>query len=212
MCSSDLLYKPDGTVDTANSTQYIFLYDVSGRNKKAPVLRQVIQQTNAHVGLVFSPDGRLYASGGADDAVYAYTKSGSSWARTATIPLGHAAGGIGVGVRPNASGLGISADGKTLVVANNYNDSISVIDTASDSVRFEHDLRPYFVHNERAEGGVGGTFPFAVAVAGNRTAYISSDRNREVVVIDISSGSAGRLIKRIKLDGNALNKIGRAHV
>jgi hypothetical protein len=24
------LYKPDGTVDTANSTQYIFLYNVAG--------------------------------------------------------------------------------------------------------------------------------------------------------------------------------------
>src|SRR5262245_36308018 len=30
------LYKPDGTVDTANSTQYIFLYDVSGARKTAP--------------------------------------------------------------------------------------------------------------------------------------------------------------------------------
>ena len=47
------LYQPDGTVDTANSTQYIFLYDVSGANKKRPVLTQVIQQPNAYVGLVF---------------------------------------------------------------------------------------------------------------------------------------------------------------
>src|SRR5215468_6917664 len=60
------LYKPDGTVDTANSTQYIFLYDVSGAHRTAPVLTQVIQQANAHVGLVFSPDGRLYAAGGVD--------------------------------------------------------------------------------------------------------------------------------------------------
>src|SRR5689334_18198126 len=50
------LYRPDGTVDAANSTQYIFLYDVSGAHKTSPVLTQVIQQTNAHVGLVFSPD------------------------------------------------------------------------------------------------------------------------------------------------------------
>src|SRR5260370_14815772 len=49
------LDKPDGTLDTANSTQYIFLYNVEGPNQTQPVLMQVIQQVNAHVGLVFSP-------------------------------------------------------------------------------------------------------------------------------------------------------------
>ena len=97
------LDKADGTVDAANSTQYIFLYDVSGRHKAAPQLSQVIQQTNAHVGLVFSPSGRMYASGGADDVVYEYAKAGRSWTLTRRIPLGHADQGIGIGVRPNAS-------------------------------------------------------------------------------------------------------------
>jgi YVTN family beta-propeller protein len=199
------LDKPDGTTDVANSTQFIFLYDVSGKNKEAPKLTQVIQQTNAHVGLVFSPDGStLYAAGGRDDAVYAYAKSGGSWSLTRTIKLGHGGKGVGIGVSPNASGLGISADGRTLVVANNYNDSISMVDTASGAVRYEHDLRPYFEGNEGTSGGVGGTFPFAVVVKGDGTAYVSSDRDREVIVIDISSATAGRLVKRIKLDGNAL--------
>ena len=40
------------TVDTAASTQFIFLYDVSGNKQKSPVLMQVIQQLNSHVGLV----------------------------------------------------------------------------------------------------------------------------------------------------------------
>ena len=35
-------------------------------------------------------------------------------------------------------------------------------------------------------------------------AYVSSDRDREVVVVDISSPAAGHLVARIKLDGNAL--------
>src|SRR5262249_6553168 len=61
------LVMPNGTTDTTNSTQFIFLYDVSGTHKQAPLLTQVIQQTNAHVGLVFSPDGStLYAAGGRD--------------------------------------------------------------------------------------------------------------------------------------------------
>ncbi len=196
--------RPDATVDIANSTQFIFLYDVSGTHKQSPVLTQVIQQTNSHVGLVFSPDGStLYATGGRDDAVYVYVKSGGSWVPNPPISLGHTRG-IGVFVSPNASGLGLSADGKTLVVANNYNDSISVIDTMSRTVRYEHDLRPWFANNEGRNGGVGGTFPFAVAVKGNSTAYVSSDRDREVVVIDISSPASGRLVRRIRLDGNAL--------
>ena len=136
--------------------------------------------------------------------MYAYTKSGSSWALSRTIALNHGGVGIGIGVAANASGLGISADGRTLVVVNNYNESISVVDTASGLVRYEHDLRPYFPGNEGVSGGVGGTFPFAVVVKGNGTAYVSSDRDREVVVIDISSPTAGRLVKRIRLDGNGL--------
>src|SRR5262249_11013307 len=59
------LVLPNGNNDVANSTQFIFLYDVSGTHKQEPLLTQVIQQKNAHVGLVFSPDGStLYAAGG----------------------------------------------------------------------------------------------------------------------------------------------------
>jgi DNA-binding beta-propeller fold protein YncE len=199
------LYKSDGLVDTAASTQFIFLYDVAGANKAKPLLKQVIPQVNSHVGLVFSPDGKqLYAAGGKDDAVYVYLKGAGSWSPAGSIALGHAGKGVGLNVQPNASGLAISADGKTLVVANNYNDSISVVDTTTHLVRYEHDLRPYFSNNEGVSGAVGGTYPFAVAVKGNGLAYVSSDRDREVVVIDISSPAAGHLVKRIKLDGNAL--------
>ena len=199
------LVKPDGTTDVAASTQFIFLYDVSGSHKRSPLLTQVLTPTNSHVGLAFAPDGqKLYAAGGRDDLVHVYSKAGATWGESGTIALNHAKVGIGVGVVPNAGGLGMSKDGQTLVVVNNYNDSISVIDTATGTVRYEHDLRPFFPGNEGLAGGTGGTFPFAVAIKDNRTAYVTSDRDREVVVIDISSPTAGRLIKRIKLDGNAL--------
>jgi YVTN family beta-propeller protein len=204
------LYPPDGiAVDAADSTQYIFLYDVAGANAGHPKLTQVIKQPNSHVGLAWAPDGNaLYAAGGNDDAVYVYTRSGAGLAAAGTIALGHsgthANAGIGLGVEPNASGLAVSADGATLVVANNYNDSISVVDTGTRTVRYEHDLRPFFARNEGTSGAAGGTFPFAVAVKGSSTAYVSSDRDREVVVVDISSPTAGHLVKRIKLNGNAL--------
>ena len=193
------LYKPDGTVDVPNSTQYIFLYDVTRPSQ--PSLKQVIKQVNAHVGLAFSPDGNtLYAAGGNDDAVYVYTKNGDSFAPAPPIALGHyppgSTGsarnrGMGISVQPNASGLDVSADGRTLVVANNYNDSISVIDTETRTVRYEHDLRPYFANNEGQQGGLGGTFPFGVAIKGNDTAYVSSDRDRQVIVVDVSAPTAG---------------------
>jgi len=65
------LYKPDGTVDVPNSTQFIFIYNVEGANKAAPLVTQVIKQTNAHVGLVFAPDGNtLYAPGGNECGVH----------------------------------------------------------------------------------------------------------------------------------------------
>jgi len=208
------LFKPDGTLDTPASTQFIFLYDVTGPNQSNPVLRQVLTQTNSHVGLVFSPDGStLYAAGGNDDAVCVYTKTGTQFVPAAPIALNHFAPGatgnarnkgLGINVQPNASGMAISADGATLVVANNYNDSISVIDTATKRVRYEHDLRPFSPGNEGADGVAGGTFPYAVVMKGNETAYVSSDRDREVIAVDVSSPNGGQLVARIKLDGNAL--------
>ena len=78
-----------------------------------------------------------------------------------------------------------------------------MIDTETGTVRYEHDLRPFHAANEGTEGGVGGTFPFGVVVNG-AVAYVSSDRDREVTVVDISSATEGRLLKRIKLSGNAL--------
>lgn len=132
-----------GKINKSASTQFLFLYDISGANKTRPFPKQVIQQNNAHVGLVWAPNSQtIYATGGCDDVVYVYTNNGGTFAPSSTIPLGHSPNGcvsnaanqtgLGIGVNPNAAGLAISADGKILVVANNYNDSISVITTASE--------------------------------------------------------------------------------
>src|SRR5882724_4592182 len=205
------LFDSSGTVDTAASTQFLFLYDISGANKTNPVLKQVIQQLNAHVGLVWAPDSQtLYAAGGCDDLVYAYSTNGTSFALKTQISLGHAPNGcisntanrtgLGLGVEPNVAGLAISADGTTLVAANNYNDSISVIDTASATVRYEYDLRPYATSGAPA-GAKGGTFPYAVVLNG-ALAYVGADRDREVIVVNVADPTAGSFVARIQLDGN----------
>src|SRR5262245_36894133 len=83
-----------GKIDTTASTQFLFLYDVSGTNKTSPVLKQVIQQPNAHVGLVWAPNSQtLYAAGGCDDAVYVYSRTGSSFGLSSKVALGHAPNG-----------------------------------------------------------------------------------------------------------------------
>ncbi len=213
--NNDDLTNPNlGKVDKAASTQFIFLYDVAGANKTKPVLKQVLQQTNAHVGLVWAPNSQtLYAAGGCDDAVYVYSNGGAGFMLSATISLNHipspggcgASGnagnqkGLGLSVEPNVAGLAISADGGTLVAANNYNDSISIINTATKAVQ-ELDLRPWA--SGAPNGTKGGTFPYSVVLkatlAGN-IAYVGSDRDREVVVVNISTQ---KVVTRISTDGN----------
>jgi YVTN family beta-propeller protein len=205
------LYDTNGNVDTTASTQFLFLYDISGANKTKPALKQVIQQLNAHVGLVWAPNSQtLYAAGGCDDAVYVYASNGTSFLQSAKISLGHAPNGcisnaanqkgLGLGVEPNVGGLAITADGKTLVAANNYNDSISVIDTSTATVRYEYDLRPYSTSGA-PNGTKGGTFPFSVVLNGT-VAYVGCDRDREVVAVNIANPAAGSFVGRIQLDGN----------
>jgi hypothetical protein len=70
--------------------------------------------------------------------------------------------------------MDISADGATLVVANNYNDSISVIDTTR--LVATNDLRQV-LRTTRVAMAAGGTFPFAVVVKGNGTAYLVGPRS-----------------------------------
>jgi YVTN family beta-propeller protein len=205
------IYNSTGVVDKAASTQFLFIYDISGANKTSPVLKQVIQQLNAHVGLVWAPDSQtLYAAGGCDDAVYVYGSNGNSFSLKTKIALGHAPNGcvsnsanrtgLGLSVEPNVAGLAITADGKTLVAANNYNDSISVIDTATGTVRYEYDLRPFATSGAPA-GTKGGTFPYGVVLKG-AIAYVGADRDREIDVINVANPTAASFVARIPLDGN----------
>jgi hypothetical protein len=120
-------------------------------------------------------------SGGVDDNVHIYGLKNGIWSERAASPvaLGHA-NGVGVGVPPASAGIGITEDGAKLVVANYYNDSISVLTQSSGAwtKTAELDLRPGKI-NPREAVTPGGEYPFWVTVKGNSTAYVSSIRDRE---------------------------------
>jgi DNA-binding beta-propeller fold protein YncE len=117
-----------------------------------------------------------------------------------------------VGVYPCAAGVAVSNDGQTMVVANYYNDSITVFTGGLGkwSLWRELDLRPG--KNDLSQAGVpGGEYPFWVVVKGNganATAYVSSIRDREIVVVKLSgppelANPRGRpsITSRIKVKG-----------
>ncbi len=162
----------------------------------------------------------LYALPNNGDNIHIVTQQADgSWKPTAELDLGqdsasvvsgHSSGNglpvpdnqfasvnSAVFVAPMAAGLAISNDGQTLIVANYYNDSITIF-TGGLSVwqqqwvadagsaqggqgllqGTELDLRPGKAASSPAPGTPGGEYPFWVVIAGNSgpgaTAYVSS--------------------------------------
>ena len=110
----------------ADSNEYVFIYDISART---PRNKQVVQIPNSYNGIVFDPSGTaFYVAGGTSDNVHIFTLAAGTWTEAAgsALALGHTAGGLGIGAHACSAGLAISNDGKTLVVVNYYNDSITV--------------------------------------------------------------------------------------
>lgn len=187
----------DGSPATAQSTQYIFVYAVS---KSGAAWRQTLSVANAYSGLAWSKDGaRFYVAGGVDDNLHEYaTKNGLFEEEAPAIALGHAAG-IGAGVKPQAAGVALSPDGSRALVANYFNDSVSLIDLAARKVVAELDLRPGKADPAKA-GVAGGEYPFAVAWRDDARVYVSAARDRELVAIDVAGGTLG-VATRIPLIG-----------
>ena len=110
---------------------------------------------------------------------------------------------VRVSVSPCAAGVAVSGDGKTLVVANYYNDSVTVFTggLGNWSKGTELDLRPG--KSDPSKIGVpGGEYPFWVVVKGNgssATAYVSSVRDREIVVVSL--GEKPAVTTRIPVKG-----------
>jgi YVTN family beta-propeller protein len=172
---------PDGRRVAAQSLEYVFVYDIS---VNPPVRRQVLMVPNTFGGLAWNPSGaEFYVSGGGDDKVHVFARAADgTWAEAATIALGHALG-LGLGVPPMAAGIGVSPSGHRAVVANFENDSATVLDLVSRSVVAEVGLRP-------GGGHAGGEYPYWVAFDGEDKAFVSSERDDEVVVLSLAATPA----------------------
>jgi len=200
-------------VGTTALSEWVFVYSVNANGSVTKL--QQISVPSTYSGLRWAPDGsRFYVSGGQDDRVYVYKWNGSQFAPDAPFvllghnsnqaaPFPHYDGSILSGTKAAqavtfggqslivggavAAGFALSRDGKTLVVANFENDSISIVDTASRAVLHE-------IHFFTPGGKIAqGEFPYDVAVLSNadgsaRTAFVTSQRDDEVMVVDIASG------------------------
>jgi YVTN family beta-propeller protein len=200
------LYDRKGRTIPADSEEYVFVYDI---RHDRPEERQVLRVPNTYMGIAFAPDGRhFYVSGGVDDDVHVFTSKDGTWSEdtAALIRLGHRSG-LGIDVQPEVAGLAVSADGRRLVAANFYNDSVSIVPLADGlpgGPARELSLQP-------GRGRPGGTYPYWVAIRGNRTAYVSSLRDRQIDVIDLSR-PVPAVVTRIPVKGNpnrmVLNRAG----
>jgi len=169
---------PDGDVIPSESNEYIFVFEALA---DPPAQQQVIQVPNTFDGLTWTPTGDAFlVSGGMNDNVHVYRQQNGVWAESLPpINLGHTQG-LGLQTGPQSAGVAVAANGVRAVVANFENDSITVVDLNSRSVVGELGLRP--------GGGVaGGEFPLWVTIRGNDKAYVSSTRDRQVVVVDLST-------------------------
>ncbi|WP_201758883.1 hypothetical protein [Acidisarcina polymorpha] len=197
------------SVGTTTNDEWVFVYQL-GQHGAATKIQQ-ISIPDTYSGLTWAPDGsRFYISGGDDDRVYGYKASGGQYVPDTpfillghnsdqTSPTPHYDGSLLKGTRAAAvssalvrgavvAGIAVSRDGKTLVAANFENDSLSIVDTATRAV-----LREVHFFNP-GDTVAQGEFPYdAKILCGDkgeaRTAYVTSQRDDQVMVVDVKTGN-----------------------
>ncbi len=176
---------PDGKPDRAHSTERLMIFRPGPRG--ATKLAEVPLPAT-FTGLAWSADGsRLAATLGVGDAVMTF-----AWTGTALTPegppiaLGHAAG-LGLRVKPAAAGVAWASPTR-LLVANFFNNSVSLVDLGARKVAAEIDLRPGKLDATK-RGVPGGTYPFRIVMAGPGRAVVSSPRDRELITLTVKDDS-----------------------
>ena len=186
----------DGKVIPEQSGQYLFRYAISSTGSR---LVQTLTVPNAYSGVAWTPDGNgILVGGGEDDVVHRFERSPDGFRASGVIRLGHKEGN-GVEVKPQTAGVAVSPDGSRALVANYYNDSVSLIDLSTNIVTVERDLRPGKIDPAKA-GVPGGEFPFAVAWTDTTHATVSSPRDRELVQLT-ATGNEVRVTGRLPTVG-----------
>jgi DNA-binding beta-propeller fold protein YncE len=157
---------------------------------------QTLPQPAAFLGLAFAPDGRtLYASGGNQDVIYRYDwRDGRAALRDSlmlappdTTPApnpvapGETRQGTRTGQRYPAQ-LALSADGRTLYVAENLGDALAVVDVSSGAVRQRFPTERY---------------PYGVVVSPDGAVYVSAWGGTTVSVFEPAGGGLLRDAGRI---------------
>ena len=201
---------PSGAVDPLTSTEFVFVFDISGG---APVQKQALPVPNTFSGIVWAPNSQsFYVGGGQNDNVHTFALGANGFAESgAPIALNDTAFGVpqpaglglfslpgfGVATTPLNGGMAITADGSTLIVAELENDDLSYVNLATGAVT-KQQLRPGKL-NAAQSGVPGGEFPYWLAVTNNNIVYVSSERDREIDVVDMA---AGTVTARIPVAGN----------
>ena len=176
----------DGKIVPAQSVQYIFRYAIDARGSR---WIQTLTVPNSFGGIAWLPDGSGFVvGGGVDDNAHLFQRDKTGFVEKAKpIALGHSAGN-GADVKPQAAGVAISPDGARALVANYYNDSVSLVDLRRGAVISERDLRPGKIDPAMA-GTPGGENPFAIVWINPTEAWISAPRDRQLVRLEIGARS-----------------------
>jgi len=171
----NVVSSPDGKTlvvsNNGQSTQSLMVIDRASGH----IVQTIPYEGNEalYIGLTFSPDGKqLYASAGGNNKIRVYDVNGQTFTEDAAIPIPLPQSPNGKPVNLYAGGLTISANGKTLYVADNLGDSMTVIDLPTREVT--------------ATVPVGHN-PYTVVLSNDgKTAYVSNWGEESVSVIDLS--------------------------